>query len=263
LIQPKTIKMRKTIHQILRYCLPVTAALGFGATVVSAQILDLWSINFAGNESTGNIITVADGTTLAPVGSFGGNQWNNIIAPVRDPYTPDSPLSMNNSSGANPISFTWVESGNAGHHFDRTAGLPETGDISLFEGYFGRGGFDTTLQFSDLNASAVYDVYVYFTWGWGEDPVDYSITAGTAAGALSTTLTPDRATATHGDMVEGNNYAIFSGISPDGTGAIHLNAVSSDGGFSGVQLVQVPEPSTYAVILGGLFLAFALWRRRK
>lgn len=239
--------MKKTLTTFL-------ALLGASALAVSAQTLNLWNINFAGNESDG-FVDVSDGLTLQ-AGSFGGNEWNNVVAPVRDPYTPDSPLSMSDANGGSPIDFTWVESGTAGHHFTQT-----DIDAELFQGYFGVGDFDTTLQMSGLEAGT-YDLYVYFTWGWNDDNlVDYSITAGSGPN-LSETLDPNIATATYDDMEEGSNFVVFEGLSPD-AGEIHLNALSDDGGFSAVQLVQVPEPSTYAAILGGLFLAFAIWRRRR
>ncbi len=261
-IEPENRQMNTKQSRLKKIAGLTLATLCLGAIAASAQTLNLWNINFAGHENNATPITVDDGLVLQ-AGSFGGNQWNNIIAPQRDPYVPETPLSMQDANGGNSIGLSWVEDGPlAGnplnvHHGTNTFAAGS----ALFHGYYGVGNIDSTMQFRNLDPNAIYNLYVYFTWGWNENSVDYSITAGSGS-ILQQTLNPNRDTATYNDMTEGANYSFFPGISPAGD-AIDLRIVSSDGGVSAIQLVQVPEPSTYAAILGGLFLAFALWRRRK
>lgn len=68
------------------------------------------------------------------------------------------------------------------------------------------------------------------------------------------------------DWTEGENYVLFSNVSADESGKIPVNWYAEDGGYgiiNGMQLVRIPEPTTYAMIVGLAALVFCQIRRKR
>ncbi len=239
---------------------------GFGIAFASNAYAEstLWNINFAGRTSSN--VTVADGLVLN-AGSIGSNNWNNIVAPTLV-WDPAAPISITDSNGANAIDFDVVSSTTFAN-FSADNGVVGAGtQTDLNKAFFGLGNFDSTLEFSGLDTGATYDIYVYFTWKYNENDVNYTITKGSGA-TTALTLTPNQSSSTnYNDYIDGTdgtagNYVVFHNISSDQFGAIDLRATSADGGFNAIQLVQIPEPSTYALLFGAMTLTGALLIRRR
>jgi hypothetical protein len=120
-----------------------------------------------------------------------------------------------------------------------------------------------------LTAGSTWDVYVYLqgdSAGQGAT-LTLNYADGNSSSASTTGDGP-----WNGTFVEGGNYVKFSGVTPraytvDGTNNGYefdfvwgLNGGSA-AGINGIQLVQVPEPSTIA-LLGGVGI-LSLFRRRR
>lgn len=206
----------------------------------SASAIKLWNINMAGNVNA--TYTVTDGSVIAAP-STGSDQWNNLISPYDDyvggdtnefTWLPTNALSIVDANGANPIGLKWSGS-------DLDWSFQDTPVDELFIGYFGSGSFDNTMEISGLDPSAKYDIYAYFTWGWNENWVGYEITEGSGA-FTNIWFLPERDNVTSGtyaDIVRGQNYVVFTQLSPSPSGNIHINANSTDGGWSGLQIAEV------------------------
>ncbi len=201
----------------------------------------LWNINMAGNEYASQ--TVTDGTVIrAP--STGLDQWNNLISPYdsgaggdtnENTWLPTNALEIVDASGGNPIGLKWTGT-------DQDWNVEPTPADELFIGYFGSSGFNSTMEISGLDPDSKYDIYVYFTWGWSANAwINYTVTEG--GGAITNrTLKPNNAnvdSGTYSDIVRGENYVVFTQLSPSLTGNIHINAISDDGGWSALQIAEV------------------------
>lgn len=115
---------------------------------------------------------------------------------------------------------------------------------------------------------AAYDIYVYTRNAgnnskvWQSTTNFYTSNADIASNSTSIAYT-DAGASTY---VNGGNYVVFTGLT--GTQQFLLDSGILDGGgsnnnsgFAGVQIVSaVPEPSTYAMMLGGLGLLMVLRR---
>jgi hypothetical protein len=207
----------------------------------SSVALKLWNINMAGNEFAYSI--VADGTVVrAP--SLGSDLWNNLISPYDDgtggdtnEYTwlPTNNLTIVDANGVNPIGLKWTGT-------DLDWFMEPTPLDALFIGYFASAGFDNTMEISGLDPGSKYDIYCYFTWGWNENWMTYQITEGSG---VSTDLwyfaeQDNVMSGTYSNLVRRQNYVVFTQLSPSPAGNIHINATSPDGGWSGLQIAEVP-----------------------
>lgn len=235
---------------------PLTIAVLVASLATVGVAGNLWNINFAGREAAN--VLVADGTD--PIG-IGGGTWNNLISPedgsggfVWDPATA---LTIAEANGGSDINLDWGPGGSLNDHASSTGGPALT---ELNQAWFGFGNFDQTLNFTNV-PSGVYDVTVYFTWRWNEATVDYEITQGSGSDLGPKTLSPSQATAdAYANYVEGNNYVTFKNVSPSG-GNLDLRAFNTgDGGFNAIQIAEVPEPATLALLgLAGL----SIYARRR
>ncbi len=201
----------------------------------------LYNINFAG--STGNAREVADGLVLA-AGTSGSNVWNNFLAPGVTASTPATPYEMYDADGNtnNAIGLSWY---GAEHDFARNT---DAAYLSLFQGWYGSVAFTNggNVELSGLKPNATYDLYVYSTWRWTEDPATFTITEGTGS-VTNLTMTPVRANIQYSDedyshIVDGSNsngnYVVFTGLTPSVAGQIDIKMVSANGGFAAIQVVE-------------------------
>jgi len=246
----------------LGYILTLSVAMAVAAvTMAKAQILT--SVNFQGGD-TG---------TLAPVdmtgatGYVGGN-WNNETG------TSGGPLVLNDSSGfTSDVTLTSFAAGPFG------VNGPDTDNSSaqktLFGGSLGVNFGPATFTISGLSAYSSYDLVVYYTGGTSfADSRDANITASGSsltyyvAGDNSAYTSFDLSNSTDSSTFASGNYVVFSGLTA-ATETVAMNYVNNNMGLVGFQVTgyeesaPVPEPSTWALMLGGLALLVGVQRLRR
>ncbi|MEO0795574.1 MAG: PEP-CTERM sorting domain-containing protein [Verrucomicrobiota bacterium] len=68
------------------------------------------------------------------------------------------------------------------------------------------------------------------------------------------------------EWVEGDNYVLFSNVEADSSGSLSIDWTTPSGKdvriVNGAQLVRIPEPTTYAMIVGVAALTVCFLRRR-
>jgi hypothetical protein len=129
------------------------------------------------------------------------------------------------------------------------------------------GGSDVTIR--GLAAGAAYKLVLY-----GHGAEDFRATTFTIGGVAKSTSFVD-GTNPRTSLAEGSDYVTYSSVVADSNGqigihyaaayAVHGGAtVNDEGSFNGLQISEVPEPSTLALCVAGMvgLLAYA-WRKRK
>jgi PEP-CTERM motif len=121
--------------------------------------------------------------------------------------------------------------------------------------------------------AGTYDLFLYGANFDGTRGASFSVSSGTFLGGISTTINPNAAPtgSALNAVILGQTYVEAINVTPDSNGDITgtwgavsnpNSGLSGEGDFNGLQLVPVPEPSTFALF--GLGLAGLLaWRRRK
>jgi hypothetical protein len=124
---------------------------------------------------------------------------------------------------------------------------------------------NSDIQLSGLDATATYDLYLYYVNPESSDPATttYSITTGFAP-TPSATLTSTQSTVfvegtytNFDNYVENGDYVVITGISPSSGGIIGLNVSATTGGLSAMQLVkrgtqiQIPVPNINTFVQSG------------
>ncbi len=139
-------------------------------------------------------------------------------------------------------------------------------DRSLGDGAAGRIVFTV----SGLDEASAYDVYVLWSYdatgGVGRASVDTSPTDPSSTWGQTLTWSGTRSS----DPVAGQDYVLFSDVTPSTGGVIQILTLPNDSnrglsGFQLLQLQQVPEPQTFLLAACGLLglAGFALRRRRR
>lgn len=128
----------------------------------------------------------------------------------------------------------------------------------VYQPELGNTGPDSTFSLSGLNPSFTYDLYLYAQNGaYAGTQTSFTINGFTQIASNAGNI---------GSFVEGTNYVLFSGLSPDllGTisGTFNCAKVADNAAFAGFELVAVPEPATTAFLATGTLLALARRRRR-
>ncbi len=252
--------MKAKKHRFFAFILSAFAMAAFISTT-HAQIV---SIQFSGT-GTALSSTISAGVVSAV-------NWNSEAASSGSAIT-----GLVDSSGAtvSGLSLTYTSNGNVG-------GSGAGGDQGFQDLYSSHlespYGVDTTstgpigdtnrvlISLSGITYSS-YDIYVYTRNGdKGSNayisPVNlFTTSASPNIGAQSTSISyTDTFASTY---VNGDNYVVFTGLS--GSQQFLFDSIdfgnNNNSGFAGVQIVSaVPEPSTYAMMLGGLGLLMVLRR---
>lgn len=221
---------------------------------VTAQAASV-AINFQRGSNGG---TLMDSTDTA--GVVAQANWNNVTQAAANG---GSIADMTDDSGApSGISVTW-----AGDTSWSSANGTTNGDNKMMDGYLDDttatpGG--STVDFTNITFP-LYDVFVYF--GSDGNGRTGTVTDGTTTFSYTTNSAlgggfPDGYVQTT-DTAGGNplaNYAVFTGLSGSAL-QITNNRGSNNTGIHGIQVVQVPEPGSFVLLLSGLGLV-ALRRRR-
>ena len=247
----------------------------------SAKAQTLIDVQFGGNDY-GSPGVVQTGVGL--IGSS-GDQWNN--------FTSDSALisgvSLVDSTGASTgatltvagtpgggysygqlyMYADGVNPGNPNGPNQLSANGSSVGNLASSE--LGN-STSLTLSLTGLTANTTYDLYMLSAPDRWERSSSWSLNGGTAqtVGPMNSYVGPLSNYPTYGwapyEPVSGINYLLLTGTS-DSSGNLTLSgtSISGDADINGFQLqavAAVPEPSSYVLILAGVFALIIFQRKR-
>jgi hypothetical protein len=244
----KTKKTVKTLSKLLAITLLT------GAATSKAQVVS-WNLNDWGDSPTGASPTA--GVFAVPYWNDSWLDGGNTIN-LRDSAGAATTLDIGTASNSGTWSIGFVH-----------VGLDGDGTMNreMLKGYLnGTGAASTGVTLSQIPYAA-YDIYVYFA-------ADNSARVGTVTdgtttysfGVLDNMIAGSDAlfaqTTDTGLLFPEANYAVFSGLSGDSQtlSTSFLNA-GEYGGISAIQVVAVPEPSSFALVGAGL-AGLLIFRRR-
>jgi len=248
-----------------------------GMIVCSVASAATISVNFTSGDSKSALLP--DDVAGAPGADTELAGWNNV--PGQNGTTTDLLY-----ADGTPSSVSVAVSGAPGHGSWNLPHDPVDANDRFWKGYidFSTGG---SVEVSGLSVTGVYDVYVYFdgsnetniwrvatftigstslsgedsentNWGSGQNTGKvYQLPLPGSEGANQTW--PAAATNNEG------NYVVFRGVSGDAFTLLASGTGTGDGNLraplTGIQIVQVPEPS--ALVLGSLGVLGLLSRRKR
>ncbi|MCA9186950.1 MAG: PEP-CTERM sorting domain-containing protein [Pirellulaceae bacterium] len=211
------------------------------------------SINFGADEPNG-----AGSTVDGVAGAIGTANWNNVTG------ASGSATNLIDANGvATGVSVEWSSPNtwsSAGRGEENNTATGE--DFDLMTGYVdtgGLGGQGVVINVAGLNSAIsdpAYDVIVYINGGVNGRGGDYEI------GGVTQSLTGQLPF--EGTYTEGEDYVRFRNLTGD---AFTLNTIPNDGTparapVNGIEIIGVPEPSSIALIFGGL-LSLGMIRRKR
>lgn len=127
------------------------------------------------------------------------------------------------------------------------------------------GGTTQFVELSGFTSGVIVDLYLY---GAGDQSIRNTIFSITDINGSHTATTNGVPTGAH-DLTLQADYVVISGIVPDIDGKIRIGYASpqnsgtdTEGLFNGLQAVIIPEPSTFAMLIGALSLGFVRRRTR-
>jgi hypothetical protein len=135
--------------------------------------------------------------------------------------------------------------------------------IALFSPYLDGGGAGGQTETLNNVSAGTYDVYIYSQNGAFADRGG-EFTLGSTTQFVSNN--GDQST-----FIEGTNYTEFTNVKLTATGSISFtldawhgvaDATNFEADFNGVQLVELPEPTTWAMLFGGMGLLLVVQRLR-
>jgi len=136
--------------------------------------------------------------------------------------------------------------------------------ITLFNPYLDGGGAGGQTETLNNVPAGTYDVYIYSQNGGFADRGG-KFTLGSTTQYVSND--GDQST-----FIEGTNYTEFTNVKLTATGSISFtidawhgvaDSVDTEADLNGVQLVELPEPSTWAMLFGGMGLLLVVQRLRR
>lgn len=239
-LKPFESAVRNAVKNLLGLLYLIAALLtgsfaGWNTASAEALNLDFGSGSFlTGIRIPSNSFGAASGQTGA---------WNAIS----QFSTPSGVIDVSGAATSVAINITAVTMGG----YMTTTGFPPDPTALVEDNFY---GYSWTVSVTGLH-DGLYDVYLY-------DPnhPDVGTGAGTVNGAGFGNINGNFS----GTFQLGSNYHRLSGVLV--SGGLLLASVTSGtvyGGLSGMQLVPIPEPETYAMMLAGIGLLGFAARRRK
>lgn len=117
---------------------------------------------------------------------------------------------------------------------------------------FGSGKYGPyTFTIGDLDLSKTYNLYLYVYNKSNESTtIDISTPGGSSATPSPTNISSSFAL--------NQNYVVFTGLTPNGSGQIIGSVSGAWTGLNGLQLQVIPEPSTGVLVFSGMLLMVAI-----
>jgi len=245
------------------------------STGVMAQVVT--SIVFTRNTSTTIGSTVELGADLG-LGTTSGSatNWNNVPASTADDNTPLSGfLDESGNAVSSDFSITFDTSGKRDNGNSSAEGILALNGVRLDADYTAGDQFITLSDTDALFGGQSFDLLVYAGRAGSTDATnatfnmfvrldDDASSEQSISSVAGTALIPNSAT----DFIEGTNFVRLRNISAS-SGDIFLDVYGTNttgdstlGTVGAIQLVVVPEPSTYAILVGLVALAAVCSRRR-
>jgi hypothetical protein len=195
----------------------------------------------------------------------GNNLWNGFNA-----GSPISTLIASATSGA-LLTSTGASSGGVTVTVGNFRPYEAAGGVAVANGLFndflyqqnlGPGGPNSTFSINNLSPASTYDLYFYAQNAAPQNTATtFTIGATTLIATNAGPVPPNPVTTS---FVLGVNYIRFLGVTPNGSGVISGTfndfAAANNAAFNGMQIVQVPEPSSLLPLAG---LAGLLLPRRR
>ena len=262
-----------SLNRSLLSAAPCLIAVSFAG---SAHAATVYNVNFGDGSFVINASDQYKGAaTEADAAGNGDVTWNNFNGDTNGALAGAKLLADSTGSSGAGVTMT-ITAGGA-----TTVSVGTNSDIASADTIFGGWVKENTnstqfnVSISGLSATATYDLLIYSAWRWGHANDDQRVTltagsglAGTyyvttgdhARGALPSGLMAD-SDAAEGVSTDPNaNYSRINGLSADGSGVLAFDTSGRNTPLSGFQLVEVPEPSSLALLgMGGLLIA----RRRR
>ena len=155
----------------------------------------------------------------------------------------------------------WTEAGNYGtsyNHIDTSIGPPHSGAYDMVDGSFASQGLGGLSQVLGTTAGQNYEISLWWKVTGGNDSTgqDYQVVwNNTVVGEINGSPATGWTHLTYDVVGAGSDTLTFWGYSNSGYNATDDVSVTNIAG--------VPEPGTWALMIGGLGLTGALLRRRR
>jgi hypothetical protein len=131
---------------------------------------------------------------------------------------------------------------------------------------FSYGNSSWSVEVTGLSAGT-YDVYYYAPHNYNSQIETGNFTINGVSVSSLTDWSGGASTISAGTLVQGKSWDVVQ-VAVENDGKLSLQSNSSQSaaylGLSGLQIISIPEPATYAALMGGAVLLGAMvWRRRK